>query len=138
LWGTAAGHAFCCVLVGILGVMTWQQSHDYRDVETLYRATIAKNPECWMALNNLGGMLVARGSRDEGRALVLKAVALRPRYAEAHNNLGIVAFDEGRIDQAIGEFREALDAGLITPRRTVILDSRWRGAGRSTKGSSTT
>jgi len=109
LWGRASGHAICCALLGVLAVLTWRQSRDYRDVETLYRATIAKNPDCWMALNNLGGMLIARGALDEGQALVVKAVALRPRYAEGHNNLGLVAFNRGRLDEAIGEFRRALD-----------------------------
>src|SRR5258706_114250 len=46
--------AGCVALVGILGVLTWRQSASYRDAETLYRDTISRNPECWMAHVNLG------------------------------------------------------------------------------------
>ena len=46
--------AGCVALVGILGVLTWRQSAIYRDAETLYRDTISRNPECWMAHVNLG------------------------------------------------------------------------------------
>lgn len=97
------------VMLAALGFLTWKQSHDYADVETLYRATLARNPECWMAYNNLGGLLITRGATDEGRALVLKAVGLRPGYAEAHNNLGIAAFNKGRFDEAATEFRSAIE-----------------------------
>ena len=48
-----------------LAVLTWKQSHIYTDVESLYRATIAGNPESWMAHNNLAGALLARGAVDE-------------------------------------------------------------------------
>src|SRR5262249_51378386 len=44
------------IAVGLfaLGLLSWRQSGNYRDVETLYKTTIAGNPSCWMAYNNLG------------------------------------------------------------------------------------
>ena len=42
------------VLLATLGVLTWRQCGMYRDAETLYRETLARNPACWMAHNNLG------------------------------------------------------------------------------------
>jgi hypothetical protein len=41
----AAGTAAVVILVA-LGILTWRQCRMYRDAETLYRATIAGNPEC--------------------------------------------------------------------------------------------
>src|SRR5262249_21158238 len=41
------------VLLPILAALTWQQSHMYRDMETLWRATLAKNPRATMAHINL-------------------------------------------------------------------------------------
>jgi Flp pilus assembly protein TadD len=43
------------VLVGVpLAVLSWRQSHQYVDAEVLYQTTLARNPECWLAHNNLG------------------------------------------------------------------------------------
>ena len=42
------------VAVGALMFLTWRQSGLYRDPMTLYQAALEKNPDCWMAHNNLG------------------------------------------------------------------------------------
>jgi hypothetical protein len=45
----AAGRPLLFLAFGIpLGVMTWHQTGNYVDAETLYRATLSKNPSCWM------------------------------------------------------------------------------------------
>ena len=76
-------------LVGVLGVLTWRQAHDYRDNVTLYRATIARNPAAWMATYNLGMELAAQGQADAAIASYRGTLRLRPGYAEAHANLGM-------------------------------------------------
>src|ERR1019366_2318074 len=45
-FATGAG---CAVLVGGLALLSNQLSRSYHDSVTLYRTTLAKNPECWMA-----------------------------------------------------------------------------------------
>ena len=40
--------------ISTLGVLTWRQCRMYRDAETLFSATIKRNPQCWMAFNNRG------------------------------------------------------------------------------------
>ncbi len=108
-WRRRVGYAMCLAALSILAVLTWRQSHLYADVETLYRATIGRNPECWMAYNNLGGALIARGAMDEAVGLVEKSLALKPDYAEARNNLGIVLASRGHVDEAIAQYREAIE-----------------------------
>ena len=76
-------------LVAGLGLLTWQQAHDYRDNITLYRATLARNPAAWMAAYNLGMELAARGEPDAAIASYQNALQLRPDYAEAHANLAM-------------------------------------------------
>src|SRR5207302_11408673 len=41
--------SFSILILGALGILTWRQSDSYRDIETLWRTTIDRNPDCWMA-----------------------------------------------------------------------------------------
>ncbi len=67
LWHRPAGYVWCIALLAVLAGLTWQQSRMYADAETLYRTTIDRNPNCWMAYNNLGNrMLARRGERSHG------------------------------------------------------------------------
>jgi tetratricopeptide (TPR) repeat protein len=94
----------------ILGGLTWHQCEIYRDAETLYRETLARNPACWMAHNNLGLIWSDwPGRLDDAIAQYQEALRLKPDYAEAHNNLGNVwARTPGKLNDAIAEFEQAL------------------------------
>ena len=96
--------------LAVLGVLTWRQSVMYRDAETLYRTTLARNPASWMARQNLCALLLRRpGGLTEAIAQCEAALRIRPNYAEAHNNLGSAwAQVPDRLADAIAEFREAL------------------------------
>jgi protein O-mannosyl-transferase len=77
------------VLVLILGFLTWEQSHAYRDIETLYRETLARNPASWLAHNNLGLLLAVMPGRLPDAIVQYEAtLRIRPDYAEARDNLG--------------------------------------------------
>jgi len=94
----------------VLGVLTWRQSCQYVDAETLYRATLKQNPTCWLAMNNLGDLQLRSGAGNlaEAAGLFAEALRLKPDYAEGHNNLG-VAFDRmGRTSEAVTEFQAAM------------------------------
>ncbi len=78
------------LLLTTLGTLTWRQSTMYRDLATLYRVTIARNPDAWMAHNNLAYLLLsAPGGLPEAMSHLQTALRLHPAYAEAHLNLGI-------------------------------------------------
>ena len=96
------------LIIAVLGVLTWRQSATYRDIETLWRTTIARNPGCWMAYNNLGIALTGRGEVDEAISQYEKSLALHSDYAEAHYNLGNALLQKGKIDEAIAQCRQAL------------------------------
>ncbi len=55
-----AGYLLCLMLLAALATLTWRQSQMYGDIETLYGKTIAENPDCWLAHNNLGNVLQSR------------------------------------------------------------------------------
>jgi tetratricopeptide (TPR) repeat protein len=102
------GHGACLGLAIVLGILTWRQSAMYRDIETLYSTTIARNPLCWMAHNNLGLILGASGHAAESLEHFREAVRLNPLYAEGNNNLGNALFQAGRPAEAIDYFQAAL------------------------------
>ncbi|MEE9296435.1 MAG: O-GlcNAc transferase, partial [Phycisphaerae bacterium] len=57
----SARHGLAAALFTILAVMVWNESHKYEDLEALWLDTLAKNPECWMAHNNLGNVYAREG-----------------------------------------------------------------------------
>ncbi len=104
-------------------VLTWSQTHEYADAETLYRATLARNPDCWMAYINLGKLRQeearARGNDpallDEALSMFQTAVRIEPGISQAHNNLGTLLLTMGRDEEALAEFRKAADLNPSDP-----------------------
>ena len=99
------------IAVAALALVANRQGRDYRDVETLYRATLARNPDSWMAHNNIANLLAKSpaGAETEALAHYEAALRLRPDYAEAHNNLAIELMRRpGREPEAMAQYREAL------------------------------
>ena len=104
-----AGQGVSLAVLAILAALTWKQSHLYADAETLYRATIRGNPACWMAYNNLAGLLISRDAADEAEGLARTALKLKPDYPEAHNNLALALARRGQSDEAIVHYRQAIE-----------------------------
>jgi len=100
-WLTASG------LVA-LGVLTWQQTGIFHDSRTLWEDTLAKNPACWMAHNNLGTTLEREGRDREAMAHYRTALQLKPDYADPHSNLGNQLVRQGRLEEALTEYCTAL------------------------------
>ena len=96
------------LLLLTLGALSWRQCRDYRDIETLWRTTIARNPDCWMAYSNLGSFLSAHGDTNEAIADFRKALEIWPNQSKDHNNLGKALVQKGRIAEAMDHFQTAL------------------------------
>lgn len=97
-------------LVSVLALLSWQQSARYRDAETLYRETIARNPASWLAHHNLGATLLDRPDRVEEAIRHLKTVLeLKPDHLRAHLNLGYAyGMIPGHLPESITAFEGAL------------------------------
>ena len=96
-------------LLLLLAGLTWVKAGDYADMETYWRNTIAKNPDCWLAYNNLGSYQYGKGRTDEAIASLNKCLELKPDLAEAHNNLGSALLQKNRIDEAMAQFQSAVE-----------------------------
>ena len=99
----------CLLLLAVLGALTWRQSRMYADVETLYRVTLARNPDCWLFHNNLGILLRDRQRFDEAVTEFRHALTIRPKYANAHTNLADAMGALGQIEEAMAEYQKALE-----------------------------
>ena len=104
--GPALGVALCV----LLGVLTWRRGGDFRNDGTLFRSTLARNPGCWMAHNNLGNLLARSPATLPGAiGHYAAAVRLAPGIAELHFNLAnALARTPGRLLEAVDEYEAAL------------------------------
>lgn len=113
-------------LLAALWALSFNQSFEYRDSETIWNETLGKNPGAWIAHTNLA---VARIEKDHDYAIghLEKAYALNPANETISHALGLALFKKSRelsekgMDdkagelnrRAIGLYREALS---IEPR----------------------
>jgi protein O-mannosyl-transferase len=102
------------VLLPLLAVLTWNQSAMYLNLETLWRVTLAKNPDAFLAHNNLGYLLLEQNRVTEAMASLEKSLEINPRFSEAHINLGDAYLRLGQTNAAVAHFQTAvaLDPGL--------------------------
>jgi Flp pilus assembly protein TadD len=97
-----------------LGVID-QNAGRTAQAEQEYRQALQIDPNMEGALFNLA-ILVTKKAPDEAVTLYQKAIAVQPRNAAAHLNLGYVYHDTGKADAARAEFDTAvkLDPAMST------------------------
>jgi len=106
--GPALRTAGAAALVLTLGALTWNRAHVFRSNEALWRDTLAKNPECWFALNNLALEVKSTGRVDEAVALLREAVRVRPGYHAGRYNLALALEARGQLEEAARELQVVL------------------------------
>jgi tetratricopeptide (TPR) repeat protein len=121
--------AAVCV-VAALAVLTWRQSAMYGDIEALWRTTLARNPSCWMAHNNLGIVLFQKGETDEAIAHYRTTLQMQPDFWDADYNLGSALLKKGEVDEAIAYCNRAVAMEPNDPDAQVILGNALVGKER--------
>ncbi len=96
------------ILLAVLSVLTWRQTHQFESAEVLWLSTLEKNPQAWMAHHQLGSLLVRQERYGEAIARFEQVLAVNPNVAEAHRNLGTLFAQQGRLREAEGHLRAAL------------------------------
>jgi tetratricopeptide (TPR) repeat protein len=113
-------NAAAVVLLLVLGAMTWRQAGMYSNVETLWRTTLERNPNCGMAHACLGGFLFRENRYDEAIEQYHEAIKLNPNLYEAYYSLGVVLRQKGQLDEAIEDYRSAIQ---INPKDCPALNA---------------
>jgi len=109
---TSGARVAAAVIVCVpLAMLTWRQSGHYVNEETLYRATLDRNPTSWLAHTNLSSLLL---SRDEGSARVAltharTALDLKPDHPSVTYNVGLALLAQGDAAAAIPHLQRTLD-----------------------------
>ena len=109
------------LIVASLGMLTWRQAATYADIETLWRTTLAKNPECWMAHTNIGLVLFQKGQIDDAIAHYRSALQMQPDWWDAEYNLGTALLAKGQVDEAILHCEKAVAMRPTDPDAQVSL-----------------
>jgi protein O-mannosyl-transferase len=105
---TRLGSVLAAATLALLASLTCRQSAMYKDDATLFRATVARNPDADMAHNNLGLALFRAGDMEEAMAHLQKAVELRPDSAHAQNNLANALHVIGSVREAVAHYELSL------------------------------
>jgi protein O-mannosyl-transferase len=100
---------FSASLLLVLGLLTWKQTHIYKNNEILWRDTLSKNPDSGRAHHNLGLELENQGKLQQAFEHWKKAVALNPNFTEVHYNLGRAYHQNGELPLAVSEFKRSLE-----------------------------
>ena len=107
-WAKLVGQGLCLALLLVLAYLSYRQSKIYTDAETLYTATIQRNPACWLAYNNLGMLISQTGNTRGAMECYHRALQLKADNAAAHYNLANALAALGKDEEAIEHYREAL------------------------------
>jgi tetratricopeptide (TPR) repeat protein len=95
-------------LLVVLAMLTWLQCGVYFNLETLWRRTLADNPNAWIAHFNLGNILMREGRLDDAVAEFREHLRLKPDSEDGIGNLANVLAIQGHTDEAIGEYQTLL------------------------------
>src|SRR5207248_3449247 len=117
-------------LTAALWALTWRQSAMYGDIEALWRTTLRKNPDCWMAHNNLGIVLFQKGEIDEAVSHYRTTLNLQPDFWDADYNLGTALLKKGEVDEAIAYCTRAVIIAPNDPDGQVALGNSLAQKGR--------
>ena len=119
--GRPAAYCACGLLLFALATRTFVQCCMYTDVEYLYITTIERNPECWMAYNNLGVLYSERGDSEKAIDCYQNAIRINPRDEKAYLNLGIVLKRLGQVDRAIEQYQTVLGVNPDSAEAHMLL-----------------
>ncbi len=103
-----AGVVLLAMVASVLGGLTFERAMVFHDSTTLWSDTLRRNPQAWIAWNNLGRITLDAGHPEHAEPMLRRAIAIDDQQHEPWNNLGICLMDRGQARQAIAAFERAI------------------------------
>jgi tetratricopeptide (TPR) repeat protein len=117
-------------VLAVLSVLTYRQSRVYRDNETLWRDTLAKNPDCFLCHTNYGVYLRGIGRVEEAEQHFRESLRIRPDVVPTLLHLAWIEEERGRLDVAAAHLESARKADPGDPLVRLNLGVVLTKAGR--------
>ena len=92
-----------------LMILTWHQVGTWRNNITLYSHAAGVTAGNYWAEYNLGLALMAGDHDDEALPHFQEAIRIRPGYADAYLNIGVIQAKQGRLADATANFSRVLE-----------------------------
>ncbi|EMI27091.1 tetratricopeptide repeat protein [Rhodopirellula europaea] len=98
----------------LLATVAFSQATIYSGLEVLWRDTLEKNPNSFMAHNNLGALLNRRGDYLEAETHLRRSLEIKPNFADSVINLAQARQNLGDLEEALSLYNRAteLNPGL--------------------------
>jgi hypothetical protein len=97
------------VLLIPFGFTAHARAHLWGSSEALFRDALKKNDRSALLHFNLGVLEHRRGNLEAAFGAYQKTLRLDPRFAKAYANIGAMLLDAGKTNEAIVQFRAALE-----------------------------
>jgi tetratricopeptide (TPR) repeat protein len=105
-WPMVAG----IVLAAAMGGMLYDSATYagwYRNAEVFWTRILQRDPDEWLAHENISGVLMDQHRYAEALAHDQRFLELKPKMSDAHYNLGLALRDTGRSAEAVDQFEQA-------------------------------
>ncbi len=106
------GFVLAAIIIASLAVTARGETRKYHGLETLWLDTLAKNPNAWMAHNNLGTLSLRQQRWADAEQHFEAALRIKADVPEANKNLGTALYSQGKIEAATAQYRAAV---AVTP-----------------------
>jgi tetratricopeptide (TPR) repeat protein len=128
----SAAAAWCVAAAALVALALGSRNYAgaFKDDETFWAYALARNPEAWIAHNNLGLALYGRGMVPEAVSHYREALRLKPDFDAAHVNLGNALARSGKKTEAAAEFKEAIRLRPDNTDARTDLGNLYLAAGR--------
>jgi len=96
-------------IILFLAGATVLRNHTWRNQIALLQDVVSKSPESFRAWNNLGYAYAQGGEPDKALKHCMKALWIRPNYADAHYNIGLIHEGKNDTNGAMAHYLKAIE-----------------------------